>query len=89
MVTIDCSDLLSDFAARLLAGEPLSELMPDLHYGILAELEECLRLILAQLQSKMEVIMNNPIGNNNNSEPTTTCPSQPAKGVFLLCDLML
>lgn len=48
--------------------------MPDLHYGVMAELEERLNMILTRLQHSMEECMNNPIGNNNSPEPTKFQP---------------
>jgi len=80
MVTIDFSDIMSDIAARLSAGETLAERMHDLHYGVMAELEEGLRVILAQIQSTQEINMNNQIGYNINPEPTTILPLQIVKG---------
>lgn len=82
-ITVDCSGLLSDVAARLSAGETLAEMMPDLHYGVLAELEECLGILLAQLQQTIGGPMNNPIGNNNSPEPTIIMPPFPSGAFFL------
>ncbi len=62
---------MSDAAARLSAGEAFADLMPDLHYGVMAEVEEFLVRLLHQLQSTVEADMNNPIGLNNSPQPTT------------------
>jgi hypothetical protein len=80
MITIDCSGLLSDFATRLSAGETLAELMPDLLYGILAELEEVLDQLLTHLLMQ-EVKMNNVIGRNNSPEPANLLPPRN-RGLF-------
>jgi len=62
---------MSDADTRLSAGEPLADLMPDLYYGVMAEVEEFLVRLLHQLQSTVEENMNNPIGLNNSPQPTT------------------
>jgi hypothetical protein len=73
-----------DFATRVSAGETLAELISDLHYGVMAELEECLRIILSQIQSRIEENVNNPIGNNNSSEPTKIQLLHDREGAFFL-----
>jgi len=83
MITIDCSGLMSDFATRISAGETFAELLPDLHYGVLAELEEFLSRILAQLLLTTEDAMNGQIGNNNSSEPTTILSLRNREGIFI------
>jgi hypothetical protein len=45
---------MSDAATRLSAGEPLADLMPDLHYGVMAEVEEFLSRLLDRLQSTID-----------------------------------
>ncbi len=65
---------MSDTVRRLSAGGTFAELMPDLHYGVLAELEECLSKLLNQLQETVEANMNNPIESSNSPEPTNVQP---------------
>lgn len=72
--TIDCSDLTSDFAARLSSGEDLDQLFTDLHYGLLAEVDEVINWLRVQLHSTMEVAMNNQIGRSNSPQPTSNVP---------------
>jgi len=68
---------MHDTTTRLSAGETLAELMPDLHYGVLAELEECLSKLLDLLQSKVEEAMVGkiPIGRSDSPELTMFLPS--------------
>ena len=71
-VTVDCSELLSGIIST---QETLVEMMPDLHYGILAELEECLDKVLNLVQSTVqEGTMNEQIRPNSNPEPMTSLP---------------
>jgi hypothetical protein len=65
---------MSDFAVRLSSGEDLGQLFADLHYGLLAELDEVARRLLVDLCSAMEVAMNNQIGRSNSPQPTTMMP---------------
>jgi hypothetical protein len=91
-ITVDCSTLMWDLAQRLSAGESLEELTPDLHYGLLAEVDEFARELLARLQSTLEVDMSHESNRLSNSpEPATIHPSWNEEGFsfcglgFLLC----
>jgi len=82
-VTVDCSALLSDIVVRFSAGETLAAMMSDLHYGILAELEECLDKVLNLVQLTVEETMDNSqqIIPDSSPEPMTSFPLLP-EGVF-------
>lgn len=69
-VTVDCSDLMSDIALRFLAGDTLAELLPDLYYGVQAEVEEFLSVLLETIRLAMEVNMpsRDTIGPSNSPE---------------------
>ncbi|HEX5736848.1 MAG TPA: hypothetical protein VF131_28720 [Blastocatellia bacterium] len=73
MITIDCSDLVSDVARRLSAGEISAELMPELRYGVIAEVEEFVTELLNRIQTTMETNMINTVQNglSSNPQPTT------------------
>jgi len=58
-VTIDCSDLMSDLAARLSAEQDPAEMMSDLHYAVLAECEQFLSVLLDRIQYTKEAAMEN------------------------------
>lgn len=75
-ITIDCSKLLKDLQDRLSAGDSLADLMHDMHYGVLAEVEECLDRLLGLIQLKMEKTMVNTItvGRNTSPEPPKSLP---------------
>jgi hypothetical protein len=75
---------MSDLATRISAGETFAELLPDFHYGLLAELEECLYRILAKAQLITEDTMNSQIGNNNSSEPTKILSLHNCEGIFFI-----
>jgi hypothetical protein len=81
---------VSDTIARLSESESLSELLPDLHYGVIAEVEECLGKILTLLQSEIEETMNrkNPIGSSNSPQPTLFLPSTKVGGLLIPRPLM-
>src|SRR5437868_14485929 len=59
LIIIDCCDLNSDLARRLSAGETLSEMMSELHYGIMAEVEGFARELLNTLQTTIGETMIN------------------------------
>lgn len=46
LITVDCSDLVSDFKSRLETGEQPDLLLVDLEYGVMAELEDFARKLL-------------------------------------------
>ena len=83
-MTVDCSSLLSDIAERLSAGETFAEMMSDLHYAVLAEIEEYLDGVLSLIQVTFEeVSVNNSqeMRPNNNPEPMLLLPPR-LEGVF-------
>ena len=75
-MTVDCAALVADIESRIAAGETPAELLPDLYYGVLAELEEALDRVLALVQSTMEGnnMNQNPVGLINGSEPMVSRP---------------
>jgi hypothetical protein len=56
-VAVDCTDLASDIAERIAAGESLADLWPDLYYAILAEVEAFLRKLFELIRIAMEANM--------------------------------
>ena len=73
-IRIDCSDLLSDFAARVSGARDAAEILSDLHYAVLAECEEFLSSLLNELQLTMEAAMESSIRLNSSPEPTKILP---------------
>ncbi len=76
LITIDFNDLNSDVERRLSAGETLTDLMPELHYGVMVELEVLLGELLNRLQTTIEVSMieESQGGLNSSPQPTTFLP---------------
>lgn len=73
---------MSDLAQRLLAGESLEQLLPDLHYSLLAEVEEFAGELLARVQAVLEVEMSHIEATrlSNSPEPATVSPSSSEEG---------
>ncbi len=55
LVTVDCSSLLTDLDSRVASEEGSETIMADLHYGVMAEVEEFLHALLPRIQEVMMV----------------------------------
>jgi hypothetical protein len=56
LITVDCSDLVSDLRSRLESNENLDSIIADVEYGVEAELEEFGRRLLILLTATLEGI---------------------------------
>ena len=68
---------MRDLAERFEDGEAADDLVEDLHYGLMAEVEEFVSELLARLQSACEGDMSYTCTNrlSNSPEPATLRPS--------------
>lgn len=75
MITVDCCALMADLSHRLSAGGSIEELIADLYYGVMVEIEAFARTLFDRLQRLLEGAMSQSIGLNNSPEPATIRPS--------------
>jgi hypothetical protein len=54
LITVDCSDLVSDWRRRLESGENFDSVFADLEYGVDEEVEEFVRRLLILLAETTE-----------------------------------
>lgn len=66
---------MADLSHRLSAGGSIEELMADLYYGVMVEIEVFATTLVDRLQRLAEGTMSQPIGLNNSPEPATIRPS--------------
>ena len=75
MITVDCCTLMADLSHRISTGFSIEELMSDLHYGVMVEIEMFATILIDRLQRLLEGAMSQSIGPNNSPEPATIRPS--------------
>ena len=75
MITVDCCTLMADLSHRISTGFSIEELMSDLHYGVMVEIEMFATTLIDRLQRLLEGAMSQSIGPNNSPEPATIRPS--------------
>ena len=85
MITVDCSDLVSDFRRRLESGESFDSIFADLKYGVDEEVEEFVRRLLMLLAETTEETLMNYSRHNGLS----TSSRQAKLFLHLLVDLQL